>query len=113
MKNILEIAEKTGVTFGVAQKLLNLYLKYLWCLGEIDTPPHCPVDSRILVTVGLPNVRWSKMDKGVYKNIIARIKEVADESGFANMSEWELETFNAWGEENEAAEVLLIKASRV
>ncbi len=27
---------------GVAQKALNLYLKYLWCIGGVSTPPHCP-----------------------------------------------------------------------
>lgn len=33
------------INFGVAQKMLNLYLKYLWCLGELNhIPPHFPVD---------------------------------------------------------------------
>jgi len=27
---------------GIAQKALNLYLKYLWCLGETQTPPPLP-----------------------------------------------------------------------
>ncbi len=36
-------------SFGVAQKLLNLYLKYLWCLGLLENdPPHFPVDSIII-----------------------------------------------------------------
>jgi hypothetical protein len=36
-------------TFGVAQKLLNLYLKYLWCLEILQNdPPHFPVDSIII-----------------------------------------------------------------
>ena len=38
----------TGYKIGVAQKLLNLYLKYLWCLGFVATPPHCPVDAIII-----------------------------------------------------------------
>ena len=29
-----------GYKFGVAQKLLNLLLKYLWCLGHLAEPPH-------------------------------------------------------------------------
>lgn len=33
---------------GLAQKALNLYLKYLWCLGIIPEPPHCPFDSRVI-----------------------------------------------------------------
>lgn len=34
--------------FGRAQKMLNMYLKYLWCAGMIDTPPHCPFDDRVI-----------------------------------------------------------------
>jgi hypothetical protein len=25
---------------GTAQKALNLYLKYLWCIGKVPAPPH-------------------------------------------------------------------------
>jgi len=32
------------INFGIAQKMLNLYLKYQWCLGNIAEPPHFPVD---------------------------------------------------------------------
>lgn len=32
------------LNFGISQKLLNLYLKYLWCLDLIKyTPPHFPL----------------------------------------------------------------------
>ena len=34
--------------YGVAQKFLNLAVKYMWCLGHIQEPPHCPVD-RIVI----------------------------------------------------------------
>ena len=37
------------INFGVAQKLFNLYLKYQWCLGNIPTPPHFPVDRVIQI----------------------------------------------------------------
>lgn len=33
---------------GSAQKALNLYRKYLWCLGYIPFPPHCPFDATII-----------------------------------------------------------------
>ena len=33
---------------GVAQKALNLYLKYGWARGIILEPPHCPIDSTVL-----------------------------------------------------------------
>ncbi|WP_299016885.1 hypothetical protein [uncultured Polaribacter sp.] len=32
------------INFGVGQKLINLYLKYLWCLKEVQEPPHFPID---------------------------------------------------------------------
>lgn len=31
-------------SFGVAQKLFNLALKFYWSLGLIAEPPHCPID---------------------------------------------------------------------
>ncbi|AWV98480.1 hypothetical protein [Arcticibacterium luteifluviistationis] len=33
--------------FGIAQKVLNLYLKYLWVLNLVKVPPHFPVDRQI------------------------------------------------------------------
>jgi hypothetical protein len=42
-------ALKDGIfRFGVAQKALNVYLKYLWCAGAIPIPPHCTFDDRII-----------------------------------------------------------------
>ena len=37
-----------GYKIGVAQKLLNLQLKYLWCFGIVTEPPHCPIDRVII-----------------------------------------------------------------
>jgi hypothetical protein len=34
--------------YGTAQKAFNLYLKFLWRLGKVATPPHCPIDSIVL-----------------------------------------------------------------
>jgi hypothetical protein len=39
-----EIFNGGQINFGIAQKMLNLYLKYQWCLGNIAEPPHFPVD---------------------------------------------------------------------
>ena len=49
------------INFGVAQKLLNLYLKYLWCLEEIPTPPHFPVD-RIIQEKLIKILKDNKLD---------------------------------------------------
>lgn len=43
-KQYTEIFNGGKINFGIAQKMLNLYLKYQWCLGNIKEPPHFPVD---------------------------------------------------------------------
>ncbi|AIY12557.1 hypothetical protein [Cellulophaga baltica] len=48
--------------FGVSQKLLNLYLKYLWCLDIIPEPPHFPVDRIIQEKLKYkPLIAWTKI----------------------------------------------------
>ena len=42
-----EILANGRLNFGVSQKLLNLLLKYLWCLFGYPEPPHFPLDRRI------------------------------------------------------------------
>lgn len=61
-KNFAPILRNGQINFGVSQKLLNLYLKYQWCLGFIPEPPHFPVDRRIQETLRLlPVVSWTQM----------------------------------------------------
>lgn len=77
---------------GNAQKVLNLYLKYLWCSDLVHTPPHCPLDYKILDKGGVKGVKWTTLDSiEVYKEWIARIRE---KTGAANLSEWELGEWN-------------------
>lgn len=79
---------------GITQKALNLYLKYLWCLGEIGEPPHCPIDRRIINVLGIPWNRrgsydWTKLDDiGKYKELILMCKRQA--GGSMSVAEWEL-----------------------
>ena len=59
LKNITKLSEHTKeysgllkggqLNIGVSQKVLNLFLKYVWCLKLIPTPPHFPVDRSIQV----------------------------------------------------------------
>ena len=43
------------LTLGRAQKLLSMYLKYMWCTGNMpEVPPYCPFDDIIINQVGLP-----------------------------------------------------------
>jgi len=81
---------------GVSQKLLNLVLKYYWCLGEIEEPPHCPID-RIIQVNGLKSkniINWTSIsDVNVYLNIIHQVQEQANIVG-KSIAEWELEEFS-------------------
>ncbi len=55
------VLKKTGYKYGVAQKLLNLTLKYYWCLDWVEEPPHCPVDRIIIDEIdqtNLPVLNW-------------------------------------------------------
>lgn len=48
-----ELLQKGRFRIGIAQKALNLYLKYLWCLDKIPAPPHCPFDFGIIGALAL------------------------------------------------------------
>jgi hypothetical protein len=68
---------------GIAQKVLNLYLKYLWCLGDIPAPPHCPLDRRIIDKLCLKekdrrDYDWTKIESiAKYKRLIEKCREAA------------------------------------
>ncbi|MBM4164277.1 MAG: hypothetical protein FJ222_07540 [Lentisphaerae bacterium] len=81
-----------GMRIGHAQKALNLYLKYRWCLGEIPAPPHCPLDSIVLGQVpGCETVRWTRMKTiDEYRDAIAKVRLAAGEQSLA---QWELENY--------------------
>lgn len=77
---------------GLAQKALNLYLKYLWCLDKIQRPPHCPFDRGIIEQLGLPEViPWTRMDDiKDYKVLVEAAKKKA---GDTPLAEWELKVY--------------------
>ena len=81
---------------GIAQKALNLYLKYLWCLEEIPTPPHCPIDRQIVYALHIPGkerilYNWTKLDDiEKYSDLIAKCKQKAKDEGKASVADWEL-----------------------
>jgi hypothetical protein len=76
--------------FGVAQKLLNLYLKYLWVTNYIDEPPHCPIDGRIAEKADL-NYQWtsSNSESEYMRAVLLLRSRVAGES----IAHWELREF--------------------
>lgn len=78
---------------GSAQKALNLYLKYQWCLGNIECrPPHCPIDSIVLSKLpGCASIKWTKFNKiDEYRKIITEAKSIA---GGTPLAVWELEVW--------------------
>lgn len=81
--------------FGVAQKVLNLYLKYLWCHNYIKEPPHFPLDRTIQVKFKLKTiVSWTKIDNSQdYLKIISKIKEKAKDKNIS-LASIELIEFN-------------------
>jgi hypothetical protein len=86
---------ESGYRIGIAQKLLNLQLKYLWCLGFIEEPPHCPVDRIVLSKTKLEGkLNWTQIKtKNEYIQAINAIRDVAD-SQKLSLSEWELKVFS-------------------
>lgn len=104
--NLMEFANThsyVNMNIGIAQKLLNLYLKYLWCDGEIPTPPHFPVDRTIQMELGIKVtdiVPWTQMEgkKGLedYNMIINKAKVLLnndEHKDCANITELELKLF--------------------
>ena len=93
------------LNFGIVQKVFNLYLKYQWCLGNINTPPHFPVDRIIqellikeLKTKGLPSFKlkpWTMFESDVdYLNVIKYANNVLEKSKLKTLAELELHLFD-------------------
>lgn len=79
--------------YGTSQKAFNLYLKYLWRLGEAATPPHCPVDRVVLEAAGI-DALWTKSDsEGEYRGWINLIRKKAWP---VSLAEWEHDTWLQW-----------------
>lgn len=79
--------------YGVAQKLLNLALKYYWCLGEIKEPPHCPVDKIVIGQTSFRKVNWTKiLTRKEYLKIISSIRDLAAKEN-CSIAQWELNNY--------------------
>lgn len=87
-----DVLAEGGIRIGHAQKALNLYLKYRWCLGEIPEPPHCPLDAIVLGKVpGCETVRWTRMRTiGEYAAVVGKVRLAA--AGLS-LALWELENY--------------------
>lgn len=90
-----EILKNEQLNFGVSQKLLNLYLKYLWCLDSIPTPPHFPVDRIIQTKLGIKNIEaWTQFESAApYMDVVNKAKEVLKNTEYTSLAQLELEIF--------------------
>jgi hypothetical protein len=78
---------------GTAQKALNLYLKYLWCIGKLPPPPHCPFDFRVITKLPkCQGISWTALDDpAVYRKLVSAAKV---RSAGGSIALWELKTYN-------------------
>lgn len=100
-----DLLEGKKFRIGIAQKALNLYLKYLWCLGRIETPPHCPFDSVVIAELWLflskqpkqekkKKINWTEMDSiDDYKELVRIGRELICGTKYKNLAEWELDVW--------------------
>jgi hypothetical protein len=91
-----EVLNEGELRFGVAQKAVHIYLKYLWCADLDIRPPHCPFDHGIIAALRL-NVgfehRWTFAHDDDYREWVRLAKVAAEAKGFKGLralSEWEL-----------------------
>ncbi len=103
LRQLIALSRKVGaevfqggeIRYGLAAKLLNTWLKGLWCLGLIPTPPHCPVDSviqqRIPATHRIPWTQMTTQDQ--YLRVICALQRAADGTSMS-LAEWELSNFS-------------------
>lgn len=83
--------EILNIHFGRVQKLFNLYLKYLWILGLIKDPPHCPFDSIVIKELKTNVPVWTSHDfkEEHYKKLVESAKNRSREKGLS-IARWEL-----------------------
>jgi hypothetical protein len=80
---------------GISQKLINLFLKYLWCLDFIDKPCHCPFDNIIKLKIRSKFkearlIDWTEMNKiKDYLFYVEKARIISSNEGLS-ISEWEL-----------------------
>jgi len=75
---------------GTAQKLLNVYIKFLWCLDKAMEPKHCPIDGIVLKEIK-DNQKWTDLKSIVeYKKIISKIRNHINNNETIAKWEWKL-----------------------
>lgn len=84
------ILKDQRLRYGTSQKAFNLYLKFLWRMGKIRTPPHCPVDSIVLSAAGIIG-SWTQNDSE--QEYIRWIDALKKKANPLCLSDWEYEVW--------------------
>ncbi len=94
-KAYCDVLQNGRLRIGTVQKALNLYLKYMWCLEKITTPPHCPFDAVVIGYLKLLKpIQWTKMDSiGDYQMLVAAARTELATHSLSSLADWELKTY--------------------
>jgi len=78
--------------YGICQKIINVFLKFLWVSDEIETPPHAPYDGIIQAKLKDKILSpWTEInDPAQYTLFVNLAKEISK----GNIAKWELEEWN-------------------
>ena len=86
-KDILQVEM---LRYGVAQKMVNLYFKYLWCAGFIShTPKHFPLDR--IIQKGTKIISWTQLTEDRDVEYLDKLNELCPSK---DKAEWELRKYN-------------------
>jgi len=116
--NYIPILHNGEFRIGISQKIINLFLKYLWCCGWVKEPFHCPFDS--IIKVRLINgdsfvqlTDWTRMNSmDEYDNYVKRAKGLAEASN-CSIPAWELKVWNRRNVRNEKIRIKIARTDSV
>jgi len=99
-KEFRQYFEGQRFRIGITQKLVNLYLKYIWVLEWIPEPPHCPFDGVVISHIaGLPaeSRNWTALDNlDAYRKLVDLALKTARDQKYSSLAIWELENYEKW-----------------
>lgn len=85
-----------GFRISHAQKSLSVYLKHLWCMGVIDTPPICPIDNVVLKLTEArgSDATWTFVNcLEEHRKKFRFVQQMAAKAGMS-VAEWEIFNFS-------------------
>lgn len=96
-KEYSHILNNQQLNIGICQKIINLYLKYLWCANYINfEPPHFPIDRKIQVEARIPEseiVSWTTEIESYEDDYLPLINRICN-SKKDHLAKWELIKYN-------------------